>query len=87
MVLLGSIALGRVGFGLALVVAFSLGLAFTLTGLGLVFLVAGRVFERRISDSPRARFIMRYAPALGSLALTFAGVIIILRAIGQTGLR
>ena len=47
-VLLGSIALGRVGFGLALVVAFSLGLAATLTGLGILFLYAGRFFERRL---------------------------------------
>jgi nickel/cobalt exporter len=86
-VLLGSIALGRVGFGLALVVAFSLGLATTLTGLGLVFLYAGRVLERRIRPAGRTLTVLRYAPAFGSGALTLAGVAIIVRALEQTGLR
>jgi len=86
-VLLGSIALGRVGFGLALVVAFSLGLAATLTGLGLVFLYAGRFLERRVRPTGRALTLLRYAPAVGSVALTLAGVAIIVRALEQTGLR
>ena len=86
-VLLGSIALGRVGFGLALVVAFSLGLAATLTGLGLVFLYAGRFLERRIRPTGRMLTFIRYAPAVGSVALTLAGVAIIVRALEQTGLR
>lgn len=42
LVMLGSITLGRIGFGLALVLAFSLGLAAVLTGIGLMF-VYGRV--------------------------------------------
>ena len=86
-VLLGSIALGRVGFGLALVVAFSLGLAATLTGLGILFLHAGRLFERRLRPEGRLRPLLRVAPAIGSVALTVAGVAIILRALGETGLR
>jgi nickel/cobalt transporter (NicO) family protein len=86
-VLLGSIALGKIGFGLALVVAFSLGLAITLTSLGLAFLYAGNVLNKRISDGGRIRFVFRYGPALGSLALTLAGAMIILRALEQTGLR
>jgi ABC-type nickel/cobalt efflux system permease component RcnA len=86
-VLLGSIALGQVGVGLALVVAFSLGLAATLTGLGLLFLYAGRIFERRLRTAGRWRPLLRIAPAIGSLALTIAGVAIILRALGETGLR
>ena len=86
-VLLGSIALGKIGFGLALVVAFSFGLAITLTSLGLAFLYAGNVLNKRISDGGRIRFVFRYGPALGSLALTLAGAMIILRALEQTGLR
>lgn len=86
-VLLGSIALGRIGFGLALVVAFSLGLAATLTGLGLVFLCAGRYLERRIRPAGRTLTVLRYAPAFGSVALTLAGVAIIVRALEQTGFR
>ena len=45
--LLGAVAVGRAGFGLLVVVAFSLGLAATLTGVGLLFLYAGRFLERR----------------------------------------
>jgi ABC-type nickel/cobalt efflux system permease component RcnA len=82
LVLLGSIALGRAGFGLALVVAFSLGLAVTLSGLGLLFLYAGRFLERHIRPTGRVANALRYAPVLGSVGLTFAGVAIVARAIG-----
>jgi nickel/cobalt exporter len=86
-VLLGSIALGRVGFGLALVAAFSLGLAATLTSLGLAFLYAGHLLNARLRDHGRLTLLIRYGPAVGSLALTLAGAMIILRALEQTGLR
>lgn len=86
-VLLGSVALGRVGFGLALVVAFSLGLAATLTGLGMLFLYAGNVLQRRLPSGGRVALLLRFAPAVGSAALTLAGVIIIVRALGETSLR
>jgi nickel/cobalt transporter (NicO) family protein len=86
-VLLGSIALGRVGFGLALVIAFSLGLAATLTSLGLAFLYAGHLLNERLRDHGRLTVLIRYGPAVGSLALTLAGAMIILRGLEQTGLR
>ncbi|MEJ7653734.1 MAG: sulfite exporter TauE/SafE family protein [Chloroflexia bacterium] len=44
--LLSAISLGRLGFGLVLVIAFSLGLAGVLTGIGLVLVYARRWFER-----------------------------------------
>lgn len=84
--LLGAIALGQPGISLALVVAFSIGLASTLTVLGLLFLSAGRLFERRIGASGRMRFVLRYGPAFGSLALTLAGVVIVLRGLSEIGL-
>ena len=86
-VLLGSIALGRVGFGLALVIAFSFGLAATLTGVGLLFLYAGRLVERQISSRRWMGLAMRLAPTGGALGLTIAGLLILLRALGETGLR
>ena len=86
MVLLGAIALGRVGFGLALVIAFSVGLAATLTGLGILFLYAGKLLERRMAPGGRLTVAIRYAPAVGSVALTLAGVAIILRALEATSL-
>jgi ABC-type nickel/cobalt efflux system permease component RcnA len=87
LVLLGSVALGRIGFGLALVIAFSLGLAATLTGLGVLFLYAGRLLERRVPAGGRIRLVLRYGPVVGSVALTLAGVAIVVRALGETTLR
>ena len=45
-VLLSAIALHRIGFGFALIAAFSLGLAATITGIGLVAVLARRAFGR-----------------------------------------
>ena len=45
-VLLGAIAVHRVAFGLLLVVAFSVGLAATLTGVGLLVVYARRFVDR-----------------------------------------
>ena len=45
-VLLAAISLHRVAFGLVLIVAFSLGLALTITGIGLVAVYAKRLFGR-----------------------------------------
>ncbi|MEO8168511.1 MAG: sulfite exporter TauE/SafE family protein, partial [bacterium] len=43
-VLLSAIAIGRIGFGLALIVAFSLGLASVLTGIGMLMVHARHYF-------------------------------------------
>ena len=50
--LLSAIALHRIGFGMALIVAFSLGLALTITGIGLVAVLARRTFSRVALDGP-----------------------------------
>lgn len=42
--MLSAISLGRVGYGLILTIAFSLGLAATLTAVGLIFLYLGKSF-------------------------------------------
>jgi ABC-type nickel/cobalt efflux system permease component RcnA len=83
--MLGSIALGRTGFGLVLVLVFSLGLAATLTGVGLLFLSAGRFLERRAPATRWTATVLRHAPTGGAVAVTVAGVVIAARALG-TGL-
>lgn len=55
LVMLGSITLGRIGFGFALVLAFSLGLAMVLTGVGLLFIYARDRIERSQFQLPRWR--------------------------------
>jgi nickel/cobalt exporter len=78
--LLGAVAVGRAGFGLMVVIAFSLGLAATLTGVGLLFLYAGRFLEQRAMAGPWSG-LLRFAPAVAALAVTASGVIIVARAV------
>jgi ABC-type nickel/cobalt efflux system permease component RcnA len=76
-VLLSAIALHRVGFGLALIVAFSLGLACTVTGIGLVAVFARRAFGR-VSFEGRA---VRTLPALSALVILCVGVALTVKAL------
>jgi ABC-type nickel/cobalt efflux system permease component RcnA len=77
-VLLASVALHRVAFGLALIVAFSVGLAGALTTVGVVAIRARDLFARRLTG--------RLANALpvGSAAVIFAaGAVLLARAAVQ----
>lgn len=69
-VLLSAIALGRIGFGLALVCAFSLGLAGVLTGIGLLLVYAKELFERLPIQLPRISML----PAISALFMTLIGL-------------
>ena len=81
-VLLTSISLNRVGFGLVLVVAFSFGLAAVLTGIGLLLVHAGRLVNR-FSDGTVAGRLGRFLPIASAAAVILAGLVITLRASGQ----
>jgi ABC-type nickel/cobalt efflux system permease component RcnA len=76
-VLLGAIALHRVGFGLALIVAFSVGLAATITAIGLVAVLARRAFGRARLGGP----LVRALPAVSAFVILVVGVVITVRAI------
>jgi len=78
--LLGAVAVGRAGFGLLVVAAFSLGLAATLTGIGLLFLYAGRFLERH-ALAGRWSGMLQFAPALAAVAVTASGLMIVARAL------
>jgi nickel/cobalt transporter (NicO) family protein len=80
--LLGAIALGRVGLGLLLIVAFSLGLASVLTAIGILLVYARRLFERL----PVQGRLLRVLPVGSALVVTLAGVVITAQALVQTGL-
>ncbi len=81
-VLLGAIALNRIGFGLILVLAFSLGLAGALTGIGMMFIYAGRLFN----NFPYQGKIIRFLPVLSALFVSLIGLLIILRGLKETGI-
>ncbi len=76
-VLLSAIALHRLAFGLALIVAFSVGLAATITGIGLVAVLARRAFGRTRLDGP----VIRALPALSAAVIVVVGLAITLKAI------
>jgi ABC-type nickel/cobalt efflux system permease component RcnA len=76
-VMLGAIALDRIGFGLVLVASFSLGLASVLTIIGLAFLYAGRLFERL----PVQKKVFRFVPVVSALFITLVGLGIAVRAL------
>jgi ABC-type nickel/cobalt efflux system permease component RcnA len=81
-VLLSAIALGRTGFGLLLVLAFSLGLAGVLTGLGLLLVWGRRLFERMPTQFQSVRVL----PAVSALFVTLLGLGITTQALVQIGL-
>lgn len=76
-VLLSAIAVHRVGFGFALIAAFSLGLAATITCIGLVAVFARRAFGR-VSFEGRA---VRALPALSALVILGVGVALTIKAL------
>jgi ABC-type nickel/cobalt efflux system permease component RcnA len=76
-VLLSAIALHRLAFGLILIVAFSVGLAVAITGIGLVAVLARRVFARARFDGP----LVRALPAVSAAVIVVAGVAITARAL------
>jgi nickel/cobalt transporter (NicO) family protein len=80
--LLGAISLGRLGFGMVLVVVFSMGLAVVLTGIGLLMVYARKVFERHTFEAR----IPRYLPVVSAAAISCLGLVILLGAISKTGL-
>lgn len=77
-VLVGAFALGRAGLGLALIAAFSVGLAAVLVGVGLV-LVAGR---HRLSASG-VTLRLRWLPVAGAGAMTVLGAVLVAQGVLQ----
>jgi nickel/cobalt transporter (NicO) family protein len=77
-VLVGAFALGRAGLGLALIAAFSVGLAAVLVGVGLV-LVAGR--DRL--DASGATLRLAWLPIAGAVAMTVLGVVLVVQGVLQ----
>ena len=80
--MLSAIALGRVGFGLVLVLVFSLGLAGVLTAIGLLFIYARRFLNRYPTHS---KFI-NVLPAASALLIAIIGAGIVARALMALGL-
>jgi ABC-type nickel/cobalt efflux system permease component RcnA len=76
-VLLGAIAQHEVALGLLLIVAFSVGLAGTLTALGLLVVYARRVLPRMRLDGRLGAAL----PAASALAIVVVGCVLTVRAL------
>ena len=80
-VLLAAISLHRVAFGLILILAFSAGLALSITGIGLVAVLARRAFRRLSFEGPA----MRLLPAASALVILAAGLAMTVHAVPKVG--
>jgi ABC-type nickel/cobalt efflux system permease component RcnA len=78
-VLLGALSLGRVGFGLVLIVAFSLGLAAVLIVTGLLMVHARRLMARVQGDGA---LVTRWLPLASSAVITVVGLAVAAQASG-----
>jgi ABC-type nickel/cobalt efflux system permease component RcnA len=76
-VLLAAISLHRVAFGMALVLAFSVGLALAITAVGLVAVLAKGAFAR---FDGRGR-LLSVLPAVSALVIVLAGIAMVARAV------
>jgi ABC-type nickel/cobalt efflux system permease component RcnA len=76
-VLLAAISLHRVAFGMLLIVAFSAGLALSITGIGLVAVYAKQIFKRASFEG----WLLRLLPAASALIILAAGLAMTARAL------
>lgn len=89
-VMLAAISLGRIAYGMLLIVAFSAGLAGVLMAIG-VALVLGQRFGRdskaaRVFSRPQFAFLARAVPVAGAFAVFLAGIGVTTIAINRPGL-
>jgi ABC-type nickel/cobalt efflux system permease component RcnA len=81
-VMLAAISMNRVGYGLVLIVAFSLGLACALTAAGLAFVYGGKL----LSKIPSSGKFMRALPAVSALVISGFGAAICYRSLREYGI-
>jgi ABC-type nickel/cobalt efflux system permease component RcnA len=79
-VLLSALSLRRVGFGLLLIVAFSVGLALVLIAIGLLMVYARRLVARFDERGP---LVTRWLPLASSAVMTLIGVSIAAQALAS----
>lgn len=82
-VLLSAAALHRVGLGLFLILAFSVGLAAVLIAMGLAAVYAGRFMARLPAEGP---LIQRWLPIASAAMITTLGCVVALRGLMAAGI-
>lgn len=79
--LLAAIWVWRIELGIAMVLAFSIGVAGVLTGIGMLVVYA-RWLARRFSFEAR---VPKLLPMASALVISVTGVVILIDSLGQTG--
>ena len=82
-VLLSALAWQRLGLGILLVVAFSVGLAAVLVAIGLLMVHARRFLGRARGDGP---LTTRWLPLASSAVITVLGMLIAVQALAGAGI-
>jgi nickel/cobalt exporter len=82
-VLLSAFAMRRTGFGLFLILAFSIGLAAVLIAVGLLMVYARQLMARVKSDGP---LVTRWLPLTSAAVVTFLGVALAVQALARAGI-
>ena len=84
-VLLGAIALGRIGFGIGLVVAYGVGLAMTLMAAGLLIVRAEARVRRWVSGTTSGGLAVavRAMPLVSAFALVGGGILLLSRSLAK----
>ena len=80
--LLSAISLQRIPFGIVLIVAFGLGMAIVLVGIGMLLVRARHFLERGRAPAR----IMNLLPVLSAIVVIGAGVLVTLQALMQMGI-
>jgi ABC-type nickel/cobalt efflux system permease component RcnA len=75
-------SLGRVGFGLLLIVAFSVGLAAVLVAIGILMVYAQRLMSRFHGDGT---LVTRWLPLTSAAMITVFGIVIAAQALVSVG--
>ncbi len=81
-VLLSAVAMGRIGLGLLLIVAFSVGLAAVLIAIGLLVVYARRLAARFGRAGVEGPLVRRWLPLTSAAVITLSGVVITVQALG-----
>ena len=77
--MLSAISLGRIGYGLVLTIVFSIGLAATLTAIGLIFLYVGNALGKTSFSENR---IVKAVPVFSAFVVASLGAVICYNALG-----
>jgi ABC-type nickel/cobalt efflux system permease component RcnA len=81
-VLLSAVAMGRIGLGLLLIVAFSAGLAAVLIAIGIVVVYARGLVARLGRTGVEGPLVHRWLPLTSAAVITLSGVVITVQALG-----